>query len=139
MSRRLSSEYDSAFTDSDPRYSGSGYYGHNVKVGGFSKFMTNVDVKMYWISFFSLLAYWGLLWFLRHAFANGHSHTADDDTLKRSNRRGGERHKNDTQPSNSDGFRSWTHLRGTNSVYVKKTGKRVIHAKCHSNLNSDIL
>lgn len=56
----------SNFYYADPLNYGGGY-GYSI-----SAFMANRYVRSYWIAFFALWVYWGLLWFLRHAFGNGH-------------------------------------------------------------------
>lgn len=42
-------------------------YGYSI-----SSFMANRYVRLSWAAFFALWVYWGLLWFLRHAFGDGH-------------------------------------------------------------------
>ncbi|CAO3590083.1 unnamed protein product [Absidia cylindrospora] len=68
-----------SLSDYDPHYNG-GYYGHEANKNQFSTFMLDPNVKMYWVAFFSLLAYWGLLWFLRHAFGDCH-HQNEEESM----------------------------------------------------------
>ena len=49
----------------DPFY----YGGPN---GSIATFLMIHNVKLAWIAFFALWVYWGLIWFLRHAFGDGH-------------------------------------------------------------------
>lgn len=49
----------------DPFY----YGGPN---GSIATFLMIHNVKLAWVAFFALWVYWGLIWFLRHAFGDGH-------------------------------------------------------------------
>ncbi|KAF7729316.1 hypothetical protein EC973_004572 [Apophysomyces ossiformis] len=35
-------------------------------------FLMDRNVRLYWVAFLSLWVYWGLFWFLRHVFGDGH-------------------------------------------------------------------
>ncbi|KAI8332864.1 hypothetical protein BC941DRAFT_473902 [Chlamydoabsidia padenii] len=68
----MSHQRASTFSDYDPYYGGGGYYGHGGQINDLSMFVMDHHVRMYWIAFFVLVAYWGFLWFLRHVFGDGH-------------------------------------------------------------------
>ncbi|KAI8144257.1 hypothetical protein BJV82DRAFT_557183 [Fennellomyces sp. T-0311] len=57
--------HGNGYLDNDPYYNGQ-------NAGSLASFLMIRDVKYYWIAFFALWAYWGLLWFLRHVFGDGH-------------------------------------------------------------------
>lgn len=40
--------------------------------GSLAAFLMNHNIKFAWVAFFALWVYWGLLWFVRHAFGDGH-------------------------------------------------------------------
>lgn len=56
----------------------SSSYGYIDASNGYSyndslaAFIQDRNVKLYWIAFFTLWVYWGLIWFVRHVFGDGH-------------------------------------------------------------------
>ncbi|KAI8077881.1 uncharacterized protein BX664DRAFT_369559 [Halteromyces radiatus] len=115
MSHHPSSQRGSPFGDYDPYYGGGGYYGRGDRASDFSLFMMDPNVKMYWVAFFSLLAYWGLVWFLRHVFGDGHyssgvnTRTTEDGVAV---------------PQNTDatgGYRGWIQRPGTSNAHNRLT------------------
>ncbi|CAO3598665.1 unnamed protein product [Absidia cylindrospora] len=108
-----SRQYGSPFNDHDPYYNGGGYYGHGERINDFSIFMMDHHVRMYWIAFFALLAYWGFLWFLRHVFGDGHQARSGATTA--------EEEVAAPPQNNTGGYSRWIRRPGTTSTHNRLT------------------
>lgn len=96
----------------DPYYGGGGYYGRGGQLNDLSSFVMDHHVRMYWVAFFVLVAYWGFLWFLRHVFGDGHQNARNAVPTEE---------EAPAQPqANSGGYRRWIRRPGTSGAHVKR-------------------